>query len=180
MSRLLIVVEGPTGAGKTTLVERLQKRFSLPVVHRACPPGKLNDPKLVEEWFENALLNRSSDGLILDRWVYSNGVYGRVLKNQPVLDAAAVQRLERKALDAFGTCATIHVSATPDSLLRRINRRTKPTWDRLRDTKILSKLVAGYGTAFNDCTLPKVQIITADVASTYRDARQFIEGQLSK
>ncbi len=174
MSRL-IIVEGPTGAGKSTLVEKLAKKYKLPVEHRACPPGKLKDLKLVEEWFGNALMLRSSDGLILDRWIYSNGVYGRVLKNQPVLKADALRRLERMVLDAFGTCATIQLGASPDSLLRRIRRRTKPTWDRLRDPAVLAKLCAGYDAAFNDCTLPKVQLTTVDVATTYRDACQFIE-----
>lgn len=169
LSGLLIVVEGPTGAGKTTLVERLTKKIHLPVVHRARPPGRL-DPSVVEEWYRDALLQRVSAGLILDRWIYSNPVYSRVLANQPRI---SFTRCEESALQSFDRCVTIFLHADAPTLLRRINRRDKPTMAPLKDLETLEKVVKLYQDSYNSCQLTKCQL-SGTAAEVYAAARKFI------
>lgn len=170
----LIIVEGPQGAGKTTLVNKLSKRYGFPVIHRAAPPAKHTDPKVVEEWFADALHMRSPTGLILDRWVYSNRVYARLLKNQPLLPPDAVRALERKVVDAYGRHATIFLTSNATTLARRIARRDKPTMAPLRDPVLIGKVVKAYEKQFNDCSLHKCQL-TGSAADVLRAARTFIE-----
>ncbi len=177
-SRVILIVEGPTGAGKSTLVDRLSKKLVLPVRHCGSPPSKLKDPKVIEEWFGDALLSRTSNGIILDRWVYSNRVYGTALKNQVVLNAEAVRRLEQKVLDAGVIRVTLYLQASPDSLRRRISRRDKPTWDVLRRPGVLEKLCAGYDQSFETCNLPKIKLTTVKPSATYAEAMAFINQEI--
>jgi thymidylate kinase len=174
MSRVLIVVEGPTAAGKSTLVAKLSAKYGLPVIHRAVPPSKLKDPRLVEEWFRDALLQRGPNGLILDRWVYSNGVYAPILKNQPKVP---VDGCERQALAEFDRCGTIFLTSNVPTLLRRISRRDKLTMAPLRDEAALEKVVRGYEEQFNRCALLKCQL-TGSSTDVYRAARTFIQETL--
>lgn len=170
MSGLLIIVEGPHGAGKTTLIERLSKKIHLPVVHRAKPPAGRTSPAVVEEWFKDALLSRCSAGLILDRWIYSNPVYSKVLKNQPRISFAAC---EKEALTSFDRCATIFLCATPETLLRRINRRDKPTMAPLRSIDAIRSVSELYQKSFDQCQLRKCQL-SGTAAEVYAAARKFI------
>lgn len=172
MSGLLIIVEGPHGAGKTTLIERLSKKIHLPVVHCARPPAGRTNPLVVEEWYKDALLKRVSAGLILDRWIYSNPVYSKVLKNQPRIPFAAC---EGEALTSFDRCATIFLSATPETLLRRISRREKPTMVPLRSIEAIRKVSELYQKSYNDCQLHKCQL-SGTAAEVYAAARKFITG----
>lgn len=176
MSKLLVIVEGPTGAGKSTLVARLSKALRLPAIHRAAPPSRLKDPAVVLEWYQDALLQRVPEGLILDRWVYSNNVYAPILKNQPKV---SIRPCERMVLDTFEKCVTIWLTDTPEALARRIARRDKPTWTSLKDPDTLKRLVAGYDAVFNRCNLPKFQL-SGDARQVLAAARKLTEEENAK
>jgi thymidylate kinase len=167
MSKTLIVVEGPTGAGKTTLVKLLASKYRYPVVH--CGPLPIGRE---EGWFFEPF-ERATKGLILDRWVYGNSVYGNVLRNQMLV---SVPFCESYALAKFDRCVTIFLTAPAETLARRIEERAKPTMEPLRDVETLRKVVRGYEEAFARCYLAKCQL-TGSSAEIYRAAKEFISEQ---
>lgn len=84
-----IILEGPDGAGKTTLAERMAKKLGLPVMHLT----GIKDEKLLTKQFNIAL---NSEDVILDRYIFSNlayhAVFGGTLATQDSR-AAIVQDL---------------------------------------------------------------------------------------
>lgn len=80
-----IILEGPDGAGKTTLADKLAKHFGLPVMHLT---GIKDQDKLARQF-------RVADNVvevILDRFVVSNIAYSRIFN---------ATRLPDKALDGM-------------------------------------------------------------------------------
>lgn len=78
---MMIVVEGPDGSGKSSLVRRLHDLTGLKVHHRGGPP---------ETW-EIALSQMSrtftQKGMILDRTIFvSEIVYGRAMRGETIVD----------------------------------------------------------------------------------------------
>lgn len=73
----MIILEGPDGAGKTTLIQRINRRFAVPVAERASDSikGPVSD---LCGWVDNDLLNWGRKPLYLyDRYpLISEPVYG--------------------------------------------------------------------------------------------------------
>lgn len=78
----MIVVEGPDGAGKTTLIEALMERFDLPVAPRVVSKDAeaMVDLKV---WVDKNLL-QGFHGTIYDRHrLISETIYGPILRSTP-------------------------------------------------------------------------------------------------
>ncbi len=76
----MIIVEGPDGAGKTTLCQKLHAATDLPVIHSGGPPGSAGEVQ--ERIRELSLFPRA----IRDRCVLiSEPIYGGVLRGQSFL-----------------------------------------------------------------------------------------------
>jgi len=90
---VLIIVEGPDGAGKTTLAGELESRIStsVDILHRGPPTSHPLDE------YEMPLLNYRpgyGDTIICDRWHWGECVYPSVFGRPTRMDAAAFRHIE--------------------------------------------------------------------------------------
>lgn len=78
----MIVVEGPDGAGKTTLIEALMERFDLPVAPRVVSKDAVAMVDLMD-WVDNNL-EEGFQRTIFDRHrLISETIYGPILRTEP-------------------------------------------------------------------------------------------------
>lgn len=77
--RIVYIIDGPDGTGKTSLCKNLSRMFNIPIYHQSYH----KDMRLHNMQFENALdlLRNSETGFILDRYVFSDKVYADVYRN---------------------------------------------------------------------------------------------------
>lgn len=75
---MIVVLEGPDGAGKTHLAGQLAERFGLRVHHEGPPPVPQDQLYLyyVGVLFDAVMENMSGPGIVLDRFGLSETIYG--------------------------------------------------------------------------------------------------------
>lgn len=151
----IVIVEGPTGVGKTTLIARILE--SLPEFtmgpHRPQPDKSIafNENNLMA-WYSDALRVRRP--CILDRWVYSNGAYSAVFANQ-----GRVPHTQLEASAAHYKALVIFLRADAGVLYGRIQGRDKPRIPKtVGDIRKLIQLVERFDQEEKLCGLPKVGI----------------------
>lgn len=77
----MVIVEGPDGSGKSTLVRRLSEELSVPVHPRACTSDNGIDPATLRDWVDRDL-HPSSEGGLYDRHpLISEPIYGPIIRN---------------------------------------------------------------------------------------------------
>lgn len=122
---MLIILEGPDCAGKTTLARALQRRARVlhvdePTLHHRGPPtGHPLDEYEVPLFHHDPL--RSESAVICDRWHIGELVYPQVL-NRPTQYDAAVHRHVELFLRSRGALL-VHVGSTDDYLVDCWKRR---------------------------------------------------------
>jgi len=96
----LVVIEGPDGAGKTTLAEDLRRAFGHEIRHEG-PPPPTQDPLLYYfgRLYDAHLATFCTRGQILDRFALGERVYGPILRGEDRLGAQGWLKI-RRALDA--------------------------------------------------------------------------------
>lgn len=87
----MIIVEGPDGAGKTTLARTLADRLGLDYVHKSAP----TQPPIVEYWPPRR-------EVVADRWHLGELVYGPLRRGHTDMDRWTFVGIEY-ALQAWGT-----------------------------------------------------------------------------
>lgn len=83
-----VILEGPDGAGKTTLAQAICARFRMEYHHEGPPP---REGALVDH-YEKLLLHSATD-TVFDRLYLGELVYGPLLRNHSRLSHADVHRL---------------------------------------------------------------------------------------
>lgn len=87
---MLILLEGPELAGKTTLAERLRDEHGFTVLHRGPPQVH---PLL--EYERTLELEEESDAhIVLDRWHVGELIYGPLLRGASSIDAAMTKHID--------------------------------------------------------------------------------------
>lgn len=93
---MLLIFEGPDGAGKSTLIQQLQERLgNTPRVFHSTPPRRGADKALE---FLVPLMSRQEAWL--DRSWYSELIYGSVMRGRSLIDVPRRRVLERLYLSA--------------------------------------------------------------------------------
>jgi hypothetical protein len=80
---MIVILEGPDGAGKTTLAEQLAKKYGLVYKHEGPPPPKVN----VLEYYGQLLDEARGKNVVFDRLALGERVYGPVYRNLDRLGA---------------------------------------------------------------------------------------------
>ncbi len=155
---MIIIVEGPDGAGKSTLIDQLLKSY----------PGSsykhFSNPKTDEEafgyWKVYAEAIEETDPTkvtVFDRSWYSDVVYGPIFRNRLEMDAMHVKMLEALVLTRGGG-HVIYCTAPVNVLWSRCQKRG--------EKYVLSKdKLAEVAKSFSDvmatkCSLPVVRFDT--------------------
>lgn len=153
----LIIVEGPTAAGKSSLIKGLVEatHFRVQGINVSqWTAEQAFDPAFLESVYAEAI----RDGLILDRWVYSNHAYCAVFSNQARCPSHHLEMLA-KSLDPV----VLFLRATPGLLYSRIHGRDKPIVPRAVGSMTnLIKLVDKFRQEEQNCGLPTVGIRSHD------------------
>lgn len=157
---MIIILEGPDGAGKTTLANKLCK--SIPgstLLHYGAPTDAVAAENYWQVYAEDILKASTASVLIMDRSWYTDMVYGPVLRGSLEMTATKCKMLEALVL-ANGGGLVIYCTSSPKVLWSRVMRRGDPL---IKDTETLRALYDGYEALFKEgVTLPVVKYDTRD------------------
>lgn len=88
---MIIIIEGPDGAGKTTLANYLSKKMGYPIKHRSTPKSQEEKDAMMQSYIDDIA---SGDSMIWDRCFYSEMVYGPVKRDQSYINVEQMVALE--------------------------------------------------------------------------------------
>lgn len=120
---MLIIVEGPDGAGKTTLINELQRQLEArgqgTIVSHSRPPKR----HPLDEYEVPMLQYRANDQytLICDRWHWGEAVYPTLLDRPTLLTRASLLHIDL-ALAARGAIV-VFVTAQSETIAKRLAER---------------------------------------------------------
>lgn len=123
-----VIIEGPDGAGKTTLAKQLQKKYKLEYHHEGPPPA---EPSALQHYA--GLLLRTEAPTVFDRLHLGELVYGPLLRNGSRLKPTDIVLMDR-LLNARGITTILCL----------------PPWDVcLANTKTKEELIQNEDTLLN-------------------------------
>lgn len=76
----MVIVEGPDGSGKSTLVKRLAEELGIKVHPRACTSDNGIDPATLRDWVDRDLHPSSAGGLYDRHPLISEPIYGPIIR----------------------------------------------------------------------------------------------------
>lgn len=82
---MIIIVEGPDGAGKTHLTRQLQARFNLRYAHEGPPPADIPTLEHYGSILQTARGEIKQNGVVFDRLALGERVYGPIYRNHDSL-----------------------------------------------------------------------------------------------
>lgn len=133
---MIIILEGPDGAGKTMLAEKIRRQTGYNLVHRVQPKSEEDKTRMMDE-YEQVI--KSGKNCILDRCWYSEMVYGPVMRDASVITYPQMYQLE-KHLASVGAII-IHCTAALNTLWKRCLSRGE---DYIVDRGTYEKIYYGY------------------------------------
>lgn len=178
-----VALEGPDGAGKTTLAQKLAKRIELESgvtaeINHLGPPESFDT--VVDENLERRLTYRpGKDQVVFDRLHWGCPVYGPIYRPDLDIDGYGDLgpirwRYIELALASVGV-VTVLVTGEPDVLVARINERG----DDYVDTKDIKNICAAYERLRQDSVTVAGMVLDPiimgdNVVDTYIDDLMFL------
>ena len=157
---MIYIIEGPDGAGKTTLVEQIKKsHMNAKVLHFGAPQTPEEADNYYKVYAEAISAKRDDEVLIFDRSWYSDMVYGPVMRNRQEMTQEHADMLSAMVV-ACGGGIIIYCTAPIKVLWARCQRRGETY---LQNQAQLQAIATGYSKvmAENVRFLPVVRYDTA-------------------
>ena len=157
---MIYIIEGPDGAGKTTLVEQIKKsHMNAKVLHFGAPQTPEEADNYYKVYAEATNTMRDDEVLIFDRSWYSDMVYGPVMRNRHEMTQEHADMLSAMVV-ARGGGIIIYCTAPIKVLWSRCQRRGETY---LQNQAQLQAISIGYSKvmAENVRFLPVVRYDTA-------------------
>lgn len=115
---MIIIIEGPDGAGKTTLAEQISRQTKYPIIHRTKPKNEEEKKLMMGEYLQTI---RSGKNMIFDRCWYSEMAYGPVMRDSSVISYPQMYELEEQ-LSKVGAII-IYATGPKAALWQRCQKR---------------------------------------------------------
>lgn len=119
---MIYIIEGPDGAGKTTLAEKLHKSNPGSLILHFGTPANEEEAKNYWKVYLNTLECHEGETLILDRSWYSDMVYGPVMRHRNEMTSEHKHILELAVL-ALGGGVVIYCTGAQRTLWSRCTAR---------------------------------------------------------
>lgn len=129
---MIIIIEGPDGAGKTTLAKKISEQTGYMLLHRTQPKTEEDKKRMMDEYVQ---VIKAGKNCIMDRCWYSEMVYGPIMRDESVI--SFVQMYELESLLARNGALIIHCTAPEQTLWKRCLRRGE---DYIKDRETLKKI----------------------------------------
>jgi thymidylate kinase len=94
---MIIILEGPDGAGKTMLAQQLSKQTKYPIEHRTKPKDEAEKQLMMGKYLQDI---NSGKNVIFDRCWYSEMAYGPVMRDKSVISFPQMYELEKRLAKA--------------------------------------------------------------------------------
>lgn len=140
---MIILLEGPEAAGKSSLAERLAKENSMRYIHHKQPKTQFEKDTMFDMYKETIL---SEDNAIIDRAWYSEMVYGAVMRDKSYISELQMLELEHFVKVNSGGFI-IHCTDGISQLWKRCNERGE---DYVLDIETLAKLKVEFEVLMHD------------------------------
>src|SRR6185312_17277521 len=88
---MIYILEGPDGAGKSSLAKLLTSLTGFPIVHFSRPMNEQEETGMYDMYCEAIVANENA---IFDRCWYAEIVYGNVVRNKSNIDFTQMKNLE--------------------------------------------------------------------------------------
>lgn len=135
---MLIILEGPEAAGKSTLAEQLHAQTGYPIIHSDKPKTEQDKLHMLMMY---AGFIYADKNVILDRCWYSEMVYGNIMRDKSYVDLEQMYHLEKMILENCSGSILIHCTAPVEKLWHRCNVRGE---DYVTDIKTLTRIKDGF------------------------------------
>lgn len=113
----IIIIEGISRVGKTTLCNKINKLYNIPIYkhnNRIINYSEMNDKNEVEKMMVMLDVYRTiPSNIIFDRFHFSNAVYGILLRNYDINESINnIKKIEKYIKSVNSRCILIKVSPT--------------------------------------------------------------------
>lgn len=139
---MIYILEGPDGAGKSTLAKQLQEQTGFEIVHRSKPKSEEEKKEMLAMYAVSIMNN---DNVIFDRAWYSEMVYGPIMRDITCISMDTMYKLEKMLKIKGGI--VIHCTDSIEKLWKRCEKRGE---DYIRDVGQLAKIKMAYMDLFHN------------------------------
>ena len=139
---MIIIIEGPDGAGKTTLANKIKDQTGYLLMHRSQPKTEEDKKRMMDEYMQ---VIKSGKNCVFDRSWYSEMVYGPVMRDASVITYPQMYELERML--ARNGALIIHCTGPEIALWKRCLKRGE---DYITDRETFSKIYTGFDELMHD------------------------------
>lgn len=136
---MIIILEGPECAGKTTLAKQLLAQMGCSIVHRSQPKTE-EEKQFMMNTYVDIIENTERDTMVIfDRCWYSEMVYGKIMRDKSYISLDQMSALEEMLMHRGALI--IHCTSDTSTLWSRCLTRGE---DYITDVDTLHEIKCGF------------------------------------